>query len=217
MIKKNEESGKEKTKISNFKKFSELNKGTKVPEEASKPILPLEDSDIPMNPNLPNESSKVKKSSSTRYMKSPVSDIDYTKPEKSTLDEIEEGKIEFYGKVARLPKNVKASKGLNFLENVKISKSSIWYIMVERMENSELQLVKYNQRAGVDINKFINELKNHYVDKYEKNPKLVSLIENICIDGNDKYSSIKNIPLIEVGGKKLISIITEDLIKLLSK
>ena len=37
------------------------------------------------------------------------------------------------------------------------------------------------------------------------------------IDGNDTYSWIKNIPLVEIEGKKLISIITEDLIKLLSK
>ena len=43
------------------------------------------------------------------------------------------------------------------------------------------------------------------------------MIESIDVDGNDKYSWIKNIPLIEVDGKKMVTRITEDLIKLLSK
>ena len=55
-----------------------------------------------------------------------------------------------------------------------------------------------------------------YITKY-KDPKIKSLIESIYVDGNDKYSMVKNIPLVEVEGKKLITKITEDLIKLLSK
>jgi hypothetical protein len=43
------------------------------------------------------------------------------------------------------------------------------------------------------------------------------MIESINVDGNDKYSMVKNIPLVTVDGRKMISIITEDLIKLLSK
>ena len=188
-------------------------KVSKESTEASKPILPFTDSDIPMNPNTPNDNTKKGKLASTKYMKPVIGEIDFDKEEGEPL---EEGKVEFYGKVAKLPKNVKASKGLNFLENVKISKSSIWYILVEKM-SSELQMLRYNQREGVDVNKFINELKKHYISKYEKNDKLVKLIENISIDGGEKFSSIKNIPLIEVGGRKMITIITEDLIKLLSK
>jgi len=46
---------------------------------------------------------------------------------------------------------------------------------------------------------------------------MIKMVENIQIDGNDKYSWIKNIPMIEVEGKKMISKITEDLIRLLSK
>jgi hypothetical protein len=32
--------------------------------------------------------------------------------------------VKFFGKVPKLPKGIKASKGYNFLENVKVSKSS---------------------------------------------------------------------------------------------
>ena len=47
---------------------------------------------------------------------------------------------------------------------------------------------------------------------------MVKLIESIEIVGKEEFSAIKNIPNVEVEkGKKLISKITEDLIKLLSK
>jgi hypothetical protein len=128
-----------------------------------------------------------------------------------------EGKdVEFFGKVAKLPKGVKASKGYNFLENIKVSKSSIWYLLVEKQDN-ELQMVKYNHKKGVDLSKFVGDLKSYYISKNRSNTKFCKLIEAISIDGNDKYSWIKNIPPIEVDGRKMITKITEDLIKLLSK
>jgi hypothetical protein len=77
-------------------------------------------------------------------------------------------------------------------------------------------MVKYNHKEGVDLNKFVNELKSYYITKYN-DPKVKKLIESIYVDGNDKYAMVKNIPLVEVEGKKLITKITEDLIKLLSK
>jgi hypothetical protein len=47
---------------------------------------------------------------------------------------------------------------------------------------------------------------------------MIKLIESIEVGGAEEFSAIKNIPNVEVeGGKKLISKITEDLIKLLSK
>ena len=88
--------------------------------------------------------------------------------------------------------------------------------MVEKQDN-ELQMVKYNHKKGVDLSKFVNDLKTYYMDKYKSNPKVCKMVESIEVDGNDKYSWIKNIPLVEVEGKKMISKITEDLIKLLSK
>jgi hypothetical protein len=131
-------------------------------------------------------------------------------------DKKNESKVDFTGKVAKFPKNTKASKAYNFLENVKVSKKSIWYLMVEKQDN-ELQMVKYNYKEGVDLTKFVNELKTYYTKKYSNEPKLQKLVESISVDGNDKYSMIKNIPAITLDGKKMITKITEDLIRLLSK
>ena len=128
----------------------------------------------------------------------------------------EKKKVEMFGKVAKLPKGIKASKGYSFLENVKISKKSIWYLMIEKDDN-ELQMIKYNVKEGVDLNKFVTELKGYYLKKYSKDKKVTNLIEGLKVDGNDKYSMIKGIPLITLDGRKMITIITEDLIKLLSK
>jgi hypothetical protein len=212
-------------KISSFKKFSEMNE-TKIDNSSS-----VQPEDYTGIPNLPKKTTKVEKEQSTRYMKpraqTPDSD-DYSVPEEEDTDkmedngqlkyedEVKEGKVQFIGKVAKLPKGVQASKGLNFMENVKIPKSSIWYLMIEK-QNNELQMIKYNLTKGFDLGRFSNDLKGYYEKKFAKNPKLVEKIKSIEIDGDDKYSWIKNIPLITVDGKKLISIITEDLIRLLSK
>lgn len=205
-------------KIHSFKKFTEMNKmkQEKIKEvDMSMEVDGLKDSDLPGNHNLPNDDSKIEKEFSTKDLK-PHKDEVEEEVEKDEPLETNEKKVENYGKIAKFPKNVKASNAINFLESVKISKKSIWYIMVERQEN-ELQMVKYNNKEGVDLAQFVNDLKSYYIDKYKSEEKVCKLIENIVIDGNNLYSSIKNIPLISVDGRKMISIITEDLIKLLSK
>lgn len=208
-------------KIVGFKKFSDIKSGSSKVEEVDMSLTP--DTDLPMNPNTPTQSTKIERPASTRNImpkvqKDPKLDNEWydEKEEEAKEDEkISEDKVQTYGRVAKFPKNVQASKAFNFLENVKVSKKSIWYIMVEKLDN-ELQMVKYNHKEGVDLNKFVNELKSYYITKY-KDPKMKKLIESIYVDGNDKYSMVKNIPLVEVEGKKLITKITEDLIKLLSK
>ena len=208
-------------KLTSFKKFSELQNEAK--KEAKKentkvaPSAPVKDVAGTPSPNIPTQSTKMPKAQSTRYMKPEAQSekgVDYSVPEGESIDE---KKIQLIGKIAKLPKGVKASKGLNFMENIKVPKSSIWYIMVEREKDTELQMLKYNTNEGVDLSKFTNELKGYYSKKFAKNEKLVKLIESIQIDGDDKYSFIKSIPSVSVDGKKLITIITEDLIKLLSK
>jgi hypothetical protein len=223
MIRKEEELDNKSKKVSSFKKFSELKlKNSDV--DGSETVLPFGDSDLPMNPNLPNKGKKYPKNTDTTDVrpKNVETDIkndkDYSdqypkadRPEDSTNE-----KVKFYGKVAKFPKKTKASKAYNFLESVKISKSSIWYIMVERQDN-ELQMIKYNYKQGVDLSKFVNELKSFYTKKYNNNKEIVKLVEKIEVDGNNSFSMIKNIPTVDIEGKKMITKITEDLIRLLSK
>lgn len=196
----------ERKNIVGFKKFSDIKSNKKLEEvNPSTDIKPDTDSDRPMNPNLPSDTKKTEKPTSTKELK-PVVDNN---------EEVTESKVETIGKVAKMPKGVLASKGFNFLESVKISKKSIWYIMVEK--DQELQLVKYNYKEGVDLNKFVTELKSYYINKYRDNSVVCEAVSKITIDGNDKYSMIKNIPTIDIEGRKIITKITEDLIKLLSK
>jgi hypothetical protein len=209
-------------KIVGFKKFSDIKSSSSKIEEvdASLPESPETDSDRPMIPNLSEPTKKVEKPISQKNIQPTEHDEDFEQDEEN--DEYPEGltknesAVKTYGKVAKFPRNVKASKAFNFLENVKVSKKSIWYIMVEKQDN-ELQMVKYNYKEGVDLSKFVNELKTYYIKKYKSDANIASLVEGIYVDGNDKYSMIKNIPLVEVEGKKMITKITEDLIKLLSK
>lgn len=209
-----------KKNIVGFKKFTDLK--SKVQEvDPSTDITPETDSDRPMNPNLPKETNKGERIASRKGIIPQDQNIETDEDADDFSDEIDldektHENVDFSGKVAKFPKNVKASKAYNFLENVKVSKKSIWYIMVEKMDN-ELQMVKYNVKEGVDLTKFVNELKSYYTAKYSNDDKVKNLIEGIKVDGNDKYSKIINIPMISVDGKKMITKITEDLINLLSK
>ncbi len=196
------------TIISSFKKFSQISSDSEKNDTVNPNLteLPFDDGDLPANPNLPGKSGRTQKGMSTDYMM----------PLGQEVENTSERKVEFFGKVAKLPKGVKASKGYNFLENVKVSKSSIWYLMVEKQDN-ELQMVKYNHKKGVDLSRFISDLKEFYKSQFKDNHKVLEMIEKIAVDGNDKFSRICNIPLIEIEGKKIITKITEDLIKLLGK
>lgn len=119
--------------------------------------------------------------------------------------------VHFYGKVAKMPKNTKASSSINFLEKIKISKQKLWYVIIEKQDFSELQTIKYNNKVGVNLKDFTEALRKHY----ESNSIMKEHIEKLVIDGNDKFSMIKNIPDVEINGKKLMTILMEDLIKLL--
>ena len=210
-------------KVVGFKKFSEIKGKSKIEEiDPSLPISGDKDSDRPMNPNLPKDSNKVSRLASRKNIIPNDQNLEVDEDSDEFEDDIDlderthESNVDSKGKVAKFPKNVKASKAYNFLENVKVSKKSIWYLMVEKQDN-ELQMVKYNVKEGVDLTKFVNELKTYYTKKYQNDSKVKTMIESIYVDGNDKYSMIKNIPTVTLDGKKMITKITEDLIRLLSK
>lgn len=204
-------------KISGFKKFTEMKSEKDDLKEVNLGAQPVTDSDRPGNPNLPNSSKKIEKIPSRKGVIPKDQNVDLEKPIGGEGETNEDNKVKLYGKVAKFPKKTKASKAYNFLENVKISKNSIWYILIEKQDN-ELQMVKYNNKKGFDMSKFVFELKSFYLKQYQDNPKMVKLIESIEVGGAEEFSSIKNIPNVEIGGgKKLISKITEDLVKLLSK
>jgi len=211
----------DKKNVVGFKKFSELKSKSGI-QEVDLSLDPKTGSDIPMNPNLPEESNKVERPISRKNIIPKDQNLEVNTDSDEFDNDIDlddkknESQVDFTGKVAKFPRNVKASKAYNFLENVKVSKKSIWYIMVEK-QDSELQMVKYNLKEGVDLTKFVGDLKSYYINKYNSEDKVKKLIESIYVDGNDKYSMIKNIPTIELDGRKLITKITEDLIRLLSK
>lgn len=122
-----------------------------------------------------------------------------------------EKNISFYGHIAKMPANVKASHSLNFLEKIKISKQKLWYIIIEKEEFNELQTIKYNNKVGVNLKEFIGELKKYY----QKTPEMITHIDKLIIEGNDKFSIIRNVPNVEINGVKLMTILMNDLIRLL--
>ena len=205
------------SKISGFKKFTEMKSEKKELEEVKLGSEPVTDSDRPANPNTPTNSKKVGRMPSRKGIIPQDQNIELENTMGEEEKTNEENQVKLYGKVAKFPKKTKASKAYNFLENVKISKNSIWYILIEKQDN-ELQMVKYNNKKGFDMAKFVFELKSFYLKQYAKDPNMTRLIESIEVVGKEEFSAIKNIPNVEIAaGKKLISKITEDLIKLLSK
>lgn len=214
-------------KIAGFKKFSDM-KATKI--EEFNPALdfnPDTDADLPMNPNIPNKSKKIERPMSReKLMPKKQADISLPSDDKDWYDEKDlevkedskkvEERVKTFGRVATFPRGVKASKAFNFLESVKTSKKNIWYMLIEKQDN-ELQMVKYNNTAGVDVNKFINELKTFYITQNKGNKLMCEALSKISVDGNSNLSRISNIPKIKFDNKLLITKITEDLIQLLSK
>jgi hypothetical protein len=123
----------------------------------------------------------------------------------------EEKNVQFIGKVAKMPKNIKAKSAYNFLENIKVNKKKLWYILIEKDEN-ELQCIKYNNKMGVDLTEFVKQLKEYY----KKDETIKEYINKLVIEGNDKFSIIKGISNVDIKpGKKMITFLTENLIKLL--
>lgn len=125
---------------------------------------------------------------------------------------MDNNEVKFIGKVATFPKNIKASSAYNYLENIKVSKKKLWYILAEK-DNDGLMVVKYNNKLGFNLFDFINELKVHY----KQDEEISKYIDELIIEGQADFSVIKNVPEVEINGKKLLTILMQDLLKLLYK
>jgi hypothetical protein len=126
--------------------------------------------------------------------------------------------INFYGKISKFPNNTNSKNAYNFLQNINISKKKLWYFLIEKdvitKDNGttkEVQIIKYNNKKGVNCNDFLIALKEHY----SKDQRIKPLVEQLNVAGKKEFSTISNIPDVEIDGKKFITIITQDLIKLL--
>jgi len=135
------------------------------------------------------------------------------KPKMEKVNKTEESKMEkfdFIGKIVKFPSNIKPSVSIVMLENNNVSKDKLHYIISTQTKDS-LVVLKYNENADIKLTEFVNTL----IDYYKKNEQLVKQFDQILIEGNDKFSIIKNIPNITLGDKKLIDILNENLVKLL--
>lgn len=121
--------------------------------------------------------------------------------------------IQMYGKVAKFPKNIKPSNAYKFLENIKVDPEKLWYILLQQKEN-HLQMIKYNNTKGVNLNEFLSGLKEYYLNsKLDESVK--KEIEKIEIIGEDYHVTVKNVPNVIINEKMMITQVIEDLIKIL--
>jgi len=127
--------------------------------------------------------------------------------------------IELYGKVAKMPKNLKASEAYNELQKIKIDSKKIWYFIIENTVNIKndgeqeiVQVIKYNPDNRVDLKDFLNDLKSFY---NVNDKEIYEHIKKVKIVGSKDFIAISNISNTEINGKKLISIIVEDLVRIL--
>lgn len=128
--------------------------------------------------------------------------------------------VQLYGRVAKFPKNVRAKKAYLFLENVKVPKNKVWYLLVEKQAaedgDAELQMLKYNRVAGVNLQDFVSELCVYYTGVYAGQPIVLDALKRLEVAGEDKFSVIRNISPIKMDGMPMVSRIMGDLIKLLA-
>ena len=83
-------------------------------------------------------------------------------------------------------------------------------------------MVKYNNKQGLNLKEFVGELKKFYLKKLsdDKAPeKVLEAFDKIEVVGDEEgnFSIVRNIPKIKIDGRAAISILTDDLIKLLGK
>jgi len=170
-----------------------------------------------------NCTTNTKKSSDSKVVPSPEKkEIETTPTAKETPNPKEDEKrepivkepkmekFEFIGKVAKFPGNVKPSVSIILLENNKVSKEKLHYIISEQTKDT-LVIVKYNENTEIKLTEFIKTL----MEYYKKNEQLKQPFGKIIVEGTEQYSIIKNIPDVKFGDRRLIQVLNDDLVKLL--
>lgn len=129
--------------------------------------------------------------------------------------------VNFYGHVAKFPRNVKAQNAYMFLEKVKVPKNRVWYVFVEPQLSAdggaaELQMLKYNRVEGVNLHDFVQELCSYYAEAFAGEPAVLEALSRLEVVGEDKFAVIKNISPVKMGGMPMVARVMGDLIKLLA-
>jgi len=114
------------------------------------------------------------------------------------------------GKVAKFLDNYKPSDAYSLLESNNHSKDDLHFMIIEQTDKS-LLVLKYNENHELKLKEFVDNL----VSYYRRNPQLDKLFSEIVVEGNDVFSIIKNVPQIELNGKKVLQILNDDLMNLL--
>lgn len=184
-----------------FKSFT----GKRTPEPTETPLDP----EVPLRKTKPNLPTEGVPKSTQQINTGNMQPVQKTAKEKEKL-------VEFYGKVARLPKGTKASEGLRFLQSneSKLASKNIWYIMVEKQDD-HLQMLRYDPAQGEHLSDFVVALKEYYLNHFSKYPDICEKIQNIVVEGDESMVMIKNIPKISINNESLIKRITVDLIRTL--
>jgi len=149
--------------------------------------------------------------------KAKIPKVKIPKGDLPSVDEVEtpknesiKPKFDFNGKIVSMPSNIKPSVSIVMLENNKISKDKLHYIISSQTKDS-LVVLKYNKKAEIKLTEFTNTL----IDYYKLNETVKNIFDEIVVEGTKDYTIIKNIPDLLMGGEKLINVLNKNIIKLL--
>jgi len=126
-------------------------------------------------------------------------------------------KVEISGKVARFNFPIKASEANSFLQQKGISSDKIWYVMISVTEGVKpsIALFKYNQKQGVDVKRFCEDLFKVYQSRPIGND-VRTVLESYTVNGDTCWVGLNDLDIKMADGKtKLIQKVADDLARLL--
>ena len=149
-------------KIVGFRKFSDIKTESKKIEEIdpSTPLDGFNDSDIPMNPNLPLDSKKIEKPASRKNLMPQDQDIELSDDDDDDDDfgfeEENEKKVETFGRVAKFPKNIKHLKLIISLRMLKYLRNQFGILWLRNKIMSFKWLNTTIKKVLIQVNSLMN-------------------------------------------------------------